>query len=62
MVIYWFGFVESALDLVRAEDIGVVITDSFPEYWMFPTGELAHPDTLPVFCVTNENNIADSKT
>ena len=49
MVIYWFGFVESVVDLVRAEDIGVVVTDTFPEYWMFPTGELAHPDTMPAF-------------
>jgi hypothetical protein len=48
MVIYWHGLVE---DIYQSElyDGNIIIRDSFPEKWIFPTGELAdgiHPPSF----------------
>lgn len=48
MVIYWHGFVDSLL--TTAQD-SIVITDSFPDCWLFPTGEITAsigPSPVPV--------------
>jgi Protein of unknown function TPD sequence-motif len=39
MVIYWYGFAASILD--RLDDDKLVVVDSFPDQWIFPTGEAA---------------------
>jgi len=40
MVIYWHGCVESLCDLMD----NILVTDRFPDHWMFPTGELSTGD------------------
>ncbi len=42
LVIYWFGFEEGVIEAVKKHDIGVTLTSSFPEKWIFPTGEEAN--------------------
>ena len=38
MVIYWHGFVDT---LLQREDSIVLISDHFPQEWIYPTGEMA---------------------
>lgn len=54
LVIYWHGFTESLLNVIDNQSI--VITDHFPLYWRFPTGELAD-GTVPEF-ITSAVNVA----
>lgn len=49
LVIYWFGFAESVLDIVRREDLGLAVASRFPDQWIFPTGEVA-TGSPPSFC------------
>jgi CDAN1-interacting nuclease 1 len=46
LVIYWHGFTESLLGIIDHETL--VISDHFPSYWRYPTGELAD-GTMPKF-------------
>lgn len=39
MVIYWHGFVEDIVSMLP--DDRIIVRDSFPEEWIFPTGEKA---------------------
>ena len=39
LVIYWHGFCEEIYSLL--EDDMIIVTDHFPDEWMFPTGEPA---------------------
>ena len=55
-MIYWFGYVETAVQLLKDEDIGVVLSDTFPEHWMFPTGHLASENHTPPFMNTTTDN------
>lgn len=50
MVIYWHGFVEDVCAELRAElgDDMIIVRDSLPEDWVFPTGEPADGRT-PAF-------------
>lgn len=48
MVIYWHGFTEDLYDDPLLNCSHVIIRDSFPEDWIFPTGEMATHE-LPTF-------------
>ena len=50
LVIYWFGFSESVLEIIRREDLGLAVSCRFPDHWVFPTGEVATVETPPSFC------------
>lgn len=56
MVIYWHGVVE---DVYQCElyDGNIIIRDSFPEKWIFPTGEVADPSQPPIFELPDEYQI-----
>lgn len=47
MVIYWQGVVEDVFSCL-VDDM-IVIRDTFPDYWIFPTGEEALEDVVPAF-------------
>jgi hypothetical protein len=49
LVIYWFGFSESVLEIIRREDLGLAVSSRFPDHWVFPTGEVA-TGSPPSFC------------
>lgn len=41
MVIYWHGYVEDVYQHIQEFGDNIIIRDTFPEKWMFPTGEPA---------------------
>ena len=51
LVIYWFGFVDSILEIIRTEGLEVQVSTDFPIYWMFPSGEVASSNMPPTFTV-----------
>ena len=53
LVIYWFGFLDSILEIIRTEGLEVQVSADFPIYWLFPSGEVAMCNTPPTFTVNN---------
>ena len=51
LVIYWFGFIDSILEIIRAEGLEVQVSADFPIYWLFPSGEVAMCNMPPTFTV-----------
>lgn len=49
MVIYWHGLVETILNKLDDDRNMLVVTDHFPDNWIFPTGEVASGH-IPEFC------------
>jgi hypothetical protein len=49
LVIYWHGYVDEVESIAKHDfQDFLIVTDHFPDYWVFPTGEIAD-GTIPEF-------------